>query len=868
MSQEEPESVLELRIHGVNNTPPHALLDLPEDEVVLSFGDDLGSFWHPTPEAVARTRADEPQGETSRGVVDPAEPPRGRVPAGIHREAYSWGGMVRTTTARAGVGGMVVAAVARAAWTLVLPFSIANAAIWSWSLPSPASGTRIRYGSGLIRLACLALTLVFVLSFASVAIDLIALQCYRGGATICPPLSDVAGMFARWQDERRVALFSLVPVVALLVVFLVSTIATLRYNVAGRILAIDGGDPERPLLAEPRFWQTRRETHRLAMLHLAAGFATVALLLSFAFGDLSPVTAALLTGAAVAVIAAAGALTVSTDSTPYERTGGSSRAPAIVLGLAVALYAVPALVLGFHGHVRLHPTAIGRNADQVLVSVVVGALVLVALAWLLPAPRRTERAWGGRAPAVFLTLGLTISLILGSLVNVLVGDWLNGAAGANRLDEPYTACVGSACRPRQITLGTFYAPFLGITLAAVIVAVAILAVMALRRRDVGDRLPPSSAAPADTPRGALAALLGTEVARKRAMAARLHLVEPIAGVLAVAFFVAILLTLARPFAEGTLSRLPDGLGAFFGGLFGAGLARWIDASLGVWAVISAAILAGLVFGGHKSTRPLALVWDLACFLPRAGHPFGAPCYTERAVPEVARRLAWWLDLPPAAPGAPPRTAIVSAHSMGAVVALSALFALRGDRNWETSYRDRVALLTFGVQLRPYFGRFFPEILGPDVIDSIPCAKPRVWARDPWAGSDLERIGATVGADANPIPETASAPTAAPPGAARPAARVPARAWINLWRLTDHLGFPARSAAASGNERDRYAEEIDVGGYVGAVDSHSWYPRTPAYRRALEDLRAAIATPVAAPGPTPTLPTPAPAPPGAPGVDPA
>ena len=70
MSTEQPDTVLELRIHGVNNTAPHDLLDLPEDDVVRSFGDEYGSFWQPEPDAVERGRADQVQGE-SRGVVDP-----------------------------------------------------------------------------------------------------------------------------------------------------------------------------------------------------------------------------------------------------------------------------------------------------------------------------------------------------------------------------------------------------------------------------------------------------------------------------------------------------------------------------------------------------------------------------------------------------------------------------------------------------------------------------------------------------------------------------------------------------------------------------------------------------------------------------
>ena len=151
--------------------------------------------------------------------------------------------------------------------------------------------------------------------------------------------------------------------------------------------------------------------------------------------------------------------------------------------------------------------------------------------------------------------------------------------------------------------------------------------------------------------------------------------------------------------------------------------------------------------------------------------------------------------------------------MGAVVAVAALFALTNDPRWD-QYRDRVSLLTFGIQLRPYFGRFFPEILGPDVIDCTPCGRPRVWARDPWAAADLGRS------------DPADAATRG----------VPAHTWISLWRLTDYLGFPVQANSADGNARDRYAEEIDAGGYVAAVDTHGWYYRTPTYHAVLDELR--------------------------------
>ena len=63
-------------------------------------------------------------------------------------------------------------------------------------------------------------------------------------------------------------------------------------------------------------------------------------------------------------------------------------------------------------------------------------------------------------------------------------------------------------------------------------------------------------------------------------------------------------------------------------------------------------------------RTIGVLWDVGTFWPRSYHPLSPPCYTERAVPELQRRM-WWLH------DNGGRVMLV-AHSQGAVLATAAL----------------------------------------------------------------------------------------------------------------------------------------------------------------------------------------------------
>jgi hypothetical protein len=230
-------------------------------------------------------------------------------------------------------------------------------------------------------------------------------------------------------------------------------------------------------------------------------------------------------------------------------------------------------------------------------------------------------------------------------------------------------------------------------------------------------------------------------------------------------------------------------------------------------------------GGRSRTRPLGLVWDLVCFLPRAAHPFGPPCYAERTVPELVSRCEWWLETaPPAAVAATDGEArrgdriVISAHSLGSVLAVATVLAL--PERMLSDPRRPVRLLTYGTQLRAYFGRIFPELLGPAVLGVPDARRGRFWAGDPWE-HEADR-GALVAVPHPPAPGSLTA-------------RLGDGGWISLWRRTDYLGFPVWSYAAEANPVDRAAEEVDDTGYLLEVVTHGNYPRAGRYRDALRDL---------------------------------
>ena len=208
--------MLELRIHGVNNTPPAGMLDVQPGEAEHVDGDDLGSFWRPSASAVARLRDDHP----------------GRPPEGVTREAYSWGALARLNLASGGGAlGLAAGAVTRLGWALLVPFGLVNVAFWSRRLADgDAVCTWQRGGAArAVRVAAAGLTLLLVGGACVVALDLVASQCFAT-AQRCVALPTPFTGLADQSPGRRLALMTAVPLGVLALLAGLGALTRSRYE--------------------------------------------------------------------------------------------------------------------------------------------------------------------------------------------------------------------------------------------------------------------------------------------------------------------------------------------------------------------------------------------------------------------------------------------------------------------------------------------------------------------------------------------------------------------------------------------------------------------------------------------------------------
>jgi hypothetical protein len=445
--------------------------------------------------------------------------------------------------------------------------------------------------------------------------------------------------------------------------------------------------------------------------------------------------------------------------------------------------------------------------------------VVVASSWANVRQRdRRFEGWRGHAPFVFLSIAAGAAMVLSAALVAGVTAWLERPGAPENVALPPESqaaldAADSLRRPVQITLSdpvhltpsAAYRDFaivsvLGLVALALFILVMLLRSAYLRRRPLPD-----------VPGGTSTA--GTALQPNRHNAALAQRAERVVGALATIFFLALAASLLLRGMREELDERDGPLWSF--------MTSWAGPAIGIAAGL---LFTSVVLAGSKKslTRPWGLLWDLMCFLPRAAHPFAPPCYAERAVPELRSRIDSWLEGLDVdekdRPDLPRRTVVLSAHSLGAVLAVGALFSRWDAADGSGPTDSRIALLTYGTQLRAFFGRFFPELFGPGVLGTHAAYAARPWAHDPWTLAP--RTPPAKGL------RVVSALTSESTGDLR---------WRSLWRRTDFIGFPVDDYVNS--PIDRRAQEEDTTTYLFSVATHSDYPRAPQYR---EELDAVIA----------------------------
>ncbi|MGW6375940.1 hypothetical protein ACWFRB_07735 [Rhodococcus sp. NPDC055112] len=763
--------VLELRIHGVSNTPPHRMLDVQPDEVRRVGGDDLAGFWAVSGDAAAELTPDQ----------------RGYTPPGIRREAYSWGALARTTSGVAlPMYRTLLAVLIRAAWCLVLPYGLANLAYWARDL---GRNTRhVFWTAAVVRLFGLGLTLLFVSTVVTVCSDLIALQYLHFGIGRLPTQ---IGAVADWTPTQRLAASMVVPVLAVALLWGVSWRSRTRYDVDNSVQNTRVAE-ETPMVRRPGFWNNSAHAAETALIHVGASVAAVVAmtaLFELPNGQQSPrwmwVTAAVAGAAIVGAVVRLVRTSANASDVPVAPARTVHWTTWAVLAVSVAVFVAHALLLTLGpGSCRQDGESAARLEGLIAIPATLLVLLLVPALAFAARGRKPLRAWGGRAVGVFLLLALGAAMLLSNLVVVGVGNWLNGTGGAADLvaTEPTT-------NADTIRIPAFFAWFgvgLVVSGALVLAAVPVFAIAATRWAAAIRRLPPPAPPPAPP------TLADPSTGRARLVASAAHRAEPMVGVLAALTIVALTPCVLLAGWQSQEHDEPS--------------AAQVLADLGVLpATVLVVALAGALILRPDGARPLGIVWDLLCVVPRAAHPFGPPSYSERAVPELVIRCESWLR-------DPNHKVVLSAHSIGSVLAAAVVLDPRS-----TALVERGALLTYGSQLRGYFGRIFPELFGPDVLATVPARAARLIATDEFRDDTADTRPAAGRQTLVGLLDTSE-------GDPR---------WVNLWRDTDYLGFPAYSRAA--NPVDVAADEIDRSGYLPEVASHSGYVRTPQYREALTGL---------------------------------
>ncbi|KUM32508.1 hypothetical protein [Arthrobacter sp. EPSL27] len=848
---------LEIRVHGVRGTRPWESLGVPQG---------VQQPCEPAPPGVGKDTVDNKTGFYCSGRARPGASEATTVDPDLdggrklHVEAYFWGMLTS--------GAWGFESLLRSFWLLLAPFAFVNVAMWS--RPGLSSAGRRQYVTAvLIRWSGLLLTCLLLGTICSIAVDLVAWQCFRHGTSWCASISVLTPVFGSSRAVERIVIAAILPLAGLAVLLTLSR-QSMRKTEARKphhTYASESVHDHR-ILRRPAFWEGKDRTNSLLTLHVACGLCVVAILgaapvhaLESGGSWVLPVPLACAAGVLLAVflLTAVGVLD-QIEHGPSEKLRRTRQmGPRVVLAAAAAALAANIVWL-WNGHGTLDQSGqlplasdfqIAITASlfalvyllaavlsavwfawvagvilaafitmQILDPVVIrdnfwagaGLLVAVLLVGAVVHGRSRKGvvlswAWFGLAPAYLLSFAAFLGVMYSSVATLFSAAILDGRLNPALL-KPSTPHEVSAEVSLTLAVPSPFLWFAMLFLPGLVIAAVVVVILLLRFRrngapDIRDLAQKDQAAERQANS---AALLG-RTTRSRYLAAVIHRAEALLGAL-----------IMVPLSMGLLATL----GMFSGqDPYFPALVQWGAVLAAVTGAILLVLIALSIF--HEDLlRAVAVIWDLATFWPRAAHPFSPPCYGERVVPELLDRISGGLA-GMASPGNagtdPPCRAtdrqatakydyvILSGHSLGSAILAAVMLQL------PDAVLPRIRFVTYGSQLRAWFGRFFPDLLGPAVLGHQATARPDFRTAVPDAPPQPPADGFT------------------PPEGSLASLLQGPRHWQNFYRRTDYLGF--RVLQDSENDVDHRVSDWDpnpVGTQKAKPLDHSQYQESAPYGR--------------------------------------
>ncbi|MDG4797464.1 hypothetical protein [Micromonospora sp. WMMD1082] len=663
------DDVVELRVHGVSGAGAEQVLDRPHSHQVA--GDRNGGFYRPRP-----------------GYPDT------NGPAEVTLEAYRWSDLPSGTTVRT------------LSLVFLLPFMLCNIVIWMLPAPHRRSGAGIKAAC---RLLALTLTILYVLAATGVALDLIAWRCLPN------PYCLEGRPWLSWLGGRptgvTLAVFALLPAAALVVVWRLGARPARSFD-AFQASLTESGPHQLSAVAQ---WDSAPVVQRLRSLHVAAGFATLCIaLLGARIGSGPSVVSIALAVVAGAVLFACVALVCAHHliDTPVahslvDRLAGGLRTLACAL-TALVLIAVTVdptpwqAAGGLPGYDKMLSLVI---ISQTLMLFVIGTMALLGRRRLRRAARRSDGLDDARRHTDEARRGFDAGPLQG-LGAPIIAAATTGLAGAISADLIYRIADllnrrASADSEQDIgpPLGCKWALFVFLVAAVTTLIGAVVVTLTShggRMRAARDTVARDYPDAPPTARYQLHQVERT-IARARFTERAESLAVVYAGVVGVGMPTSLLgmIGVAPGTAVERVTGIPDAATTF-----GIQVGSFLIAAVGVALVI------GGIFAYRTAEfrRYVGVLWDLGTFWPRAAHPFAPPCYAERAVPELSRRITYLTEQG--------HGVLLSGHSHGSVLLAATVLQLPPE------VCSRLALLTYGSPLRRLYARLFPAHVNEDVLREV------------------------------------------------------------------------------------------------------------------------------------------------------